>query len=149
MELIAVTQTLIHIHKNIPDLTQEEQEIAARFVLRTGDLELTNKLLLELAQQGVEKEKVRQRFAVLMEPVSPLSERLEGVLIALEQYRIQQERTIKLLEGILFANQAVKAVQSEEQRKKAEEIEQQKKEEKEEDYVRRNSAGGANYPGRL
>jgi hypothetical protein len=149
MERIAMTQTLVHIHKKMPSLTQEEQEIIARFVLRTGDMKLTNKLLEELAEPGVEQERVRQKFEVFMEEVSPLAEQLEGLLIALEQYRIQQDRTIKLLEVILLGNQAVKAAQLEEQRKKTEEKEQQEREEKEEEYVGRNPAGGTDYKSRL
>ena len=149
MELIAVTQTLVHIHKDMPSLTQEEQELIARFVLRTGDFELTDKLFEELAEPGVEQERVRQKFAVFMEKVSPLAEQLEGLLIALEQYRIQQDRTIKLLEGILLGNQAIKAAQLEEHRKKTEEKEQQEREEKEKEHVGRNSAGGTDYKSRL
>jgi len=149
MERIAVTQTLVHIHKSMPSLTQEEQEFIARFVFRTGDMELTHKLLEELTEPGVEPERVFQKFALFMEKVSPLAEQLEGLLIALEQYRIQQDRTIKLLESILLGNQAVKAAQLEEQRKKMEKKEQQEREEKEEEHVGRNSAGGTDYKSRL
>lgn len=148
MELIAVTQTLVHIHKKMPNLTQEEQELIARFVLQTGDMELTNKLFEELTEPGAEQERVRQKFEVFMEEVSPLAEQLEGLLIALEQYRIQQDRTITLLEGILLGNQEVKLAQAD-QKKKTEEKEQQEREEKEEEHVGRNSAGSTDYKSRL
>ncbi len=153
MEMIEVTQTLVHIHKNMPNLVQEEQELAARFVLRTGDLELTNKLLADLSQPEAEPERIRQKFEVFMEEVSPLAEQLEGLLIALEEYRIQQEKKIQLLSGILLGSQAIKSKTDErnKQTAKKEQQEQEKeaKEEKEENHVGRNSAGGANYPGRL
>lgn len=148
MELIAVTQTLVHIHKDTPSLTQEEQEFIARFVLRTGDMKLTNKLFEELTEPGTEQERVRQKFEVFMEEVSPLAEQLEGLLIALEQYRIQQDRTITLLEGILLGNKEVKLAQAD-QKKKTEEKEQQEREEKEEEHVGRNSAGSTDYKSRL
>jgi len=100
MELIAVSQTIRHIHEKNLELTLPDQEFVAQFVFRTRDLELTNKLIEELIQPVADKNRIRQKFETMVDLPSDWLQKSEELLIALLLYQIQEEKAVKLLSGL-------------------------------------------------
>lgn len=154
MELIAVSQTIRHIHEKKFELTLPDQEFVAQFVFRTGDLELTNKLIEELIQPVADKNRIRQKFETMVDPPSDWLQKSEELLIALLLYQIQEEKEVKLLSGLLSDCHAPMTEESENHAamEKEENERERKKEEQfieEEAYVRRDTTGSTDYPSRL
>lgn len=154
MELIAVSQTIRYIHEKKLELALADQEYVAQFVFRTGDLELTNKLIEELIQPVADKNRIRQRFETMVEPHSDWLQKSEELLIALLLYQIQAEKAVKLLSGLLSNCHAPMMEESEnhaamerEENKKERNREEQYIEE--EAYVRRDTTGSTDYPSRI
>ncbi len=152
MELIAVTQAISNINEKKTELTQTEKEFVAQFIFRTGDGELTNKLIEELIQPGADRQRIFKKFEIMVELPSDWIQKLEELLIALEMYRIQGERTAKLLTGLLSGCHV--SIMEESNRIAMEREESERKREKEflekgETYVGRNTTGGTDHPSRL
>lgn len=76
-------------------------EYAVQFALRTGDRELTDKLMEELQRPGADREAVCRRFRV-MENVRPEWIRdMENLLVSLELYRLQEEKALISLASVI------------------------------------------------
>lgn len=154
MELITVTQTIRHIHEKKLELSLPDQEFVAQFVFRTGDLELTNKLIVELTQPDADRNRIRQKFETMVDLPSDWMQKLEELLIALLLYRIQEEKAVKLLSGLL-SDCYVPMTEESKNHAVMEREENERKREKEEQfieegtYVRRDTTGNTDYPSRL
>ncbi len=152
MELIAVTQTIRHIQEKKLELAQSDQEYVAQFIFRTGDLELTNKLIEELIKPDADKNRIRRKFETMVDIPSDWIQKLEELLIALLLYKIQEEKAVKLLNGLLSdcqipmteggSNHAA-MVRKESERNREEQYME------EEVYVGRDTTGSTDYPSRL
>jgi hypothetical protein len=154
MELIAVTQTIRHIHEKNLELTLPDREFVAQFVFRTGDLELTNKLIEELIQPDADRNRIRQKFETMVDLPSDWMQKLEELLIALILYRIQEEKAVMLLNGLL-SDCPIHMTEERKNHATMEREENERKKEKEEEfieeetYVRRDTTGNTDYPSRL
>jgi len=152
MELIAVSQTIRHIHEKKLELTLPDQEFVAQFVFRTGDLELTNKLIEELIQSVADKNRIRQKFETMVDLPSDWLQKSEELLIALLLYQIQEEKAVKLLSGLLSDCHVPMSEESENHVAMEKEENEREREEQfieEEAYVRRDTTGSTDYPSRL
>lgn len=82
-------------------LSGADREYAVQFAFRTGDRELTDKLMEELQRPGADREAVCRRFRV-MENVRPEWIRdMENLLVSLELYRLLEEKALKSLAGVI------------------------------------------------
>lgn len=82
-------------------LSGADREYAVQFAFRTGDRELTEKLMEELQRPGADREAVCRRFRV-MENVRPEWIRdMENLLVSLELYRLQEEKALKSLASVI------------------------------------------------
>lgn len=154
MDLTEVTQTIRHIHEKKLELALPDQEYVAQFVFRTGDLELTNKLIEELVQPDADKNRIRREFEIMVDLPSDWIQKLEELMIALLLYRIQEEKAVKLLSGLLSDCHVPMTEESENHAAmEREENERERKREEqfieEEAYVRRDTTGSTDYPSRL
>lgn len=82
-------------------LSGADREYAVQFAFCTGDRELTEKLMEELQRPESDREAVCRRFRV-MENVRPEWIRdMENLLVSLELYRLQEEKALKSLAGVI------------------------------------------------
>ena len=101
MGLVAVTETAELIHSKKAVLSETDKEFVMQFAFSTGDKELTNKLIDELVEDGADKWVVLQKYSVLMKFQPDWIRKIENLLVALEMYRVQEEKAIQTLSEIL------------------------------------------------
>lgn len=103
MGLVALKQTAQMVCRMGEALSGADKEYVVQFAFRTGDEELTNKLIDELIQPGADRESVYQRFNALADFQPDWIRGIENLLVSLELYRVQEEQAIKTLAEILSA----------------------------------------------
>lgn len=103
MGLLELNQTAQMVCRMGEMLSGADKEYVIQFAFRTGDGELTNKLIDELIQPGVDRETVYQRFNALTDFQPDWIKQIENLLVSLELYRMQEENAIRTLTAILSA----------------------------------------------
>ena len=88
-------------------LSETDKEFMVQFAFATGDKELTNKLIDELAcegaDKGADKGAVLLKYSTMTGFQPDWIRRIENLLVALEMYRIQEEKAIQTLSELLTA----------------------------------------------
>ncbi len=103
MDLGAVAETAALIDRKQAGLSETDRNFLFRFACATGDKELTEKLFEELTQDGADKKAVLQKYEVLLGNKPDWIRQVENLLVALEMYRIEEEKAVKRLSEILEA----------------------------------------------
>lgn len=103
MELVAVKEATKLLDGLQVNLTEADKEFVVQFAFRTGDTELTNKLIDELCRPDKDRDALFQKYEVMVEIKPDWIRKIENLLITLEQYRIQEEKAIGTLSKILSA----------------------------------------------
>lgn len=86
-----------------PFLSKEEQAFVIEFAFKTKEKELTNKLISELAKEDKDTERIIQKYNTMLESKPQWVDQIENLLIALEMYRLEEEKAINRLADILNA----------------------------------------------
>lgn len=101
MGLAAVGETTNLIRMKQAVLSEPEKEFVLHFAFSTGDKELTNKLIDELIEEDADKKSILQKYSTMAGFQSDWIRRIENLLVALEMYRIQEEKAMKTLTELL------------------------------------------------
>lgn len=101
MGLFAVTEAVETMQKKNIRLEEGDLEFVLQFALATGDKELTEKLMEELADKEGEREVIFPKYQTLTGFRPDWVKKIEALLVALERYRMQGEKGIEELEQIL------------------------------------------------
>ena len=103
MGLVAVAQAADLINEKQVTLSETDKEFVVQFAFATGDKELTNKLIDELACEGADKGAVLLKYSTMKGFQPDWIRRIENLLVALEMYRMQEEKAIQTLSELLTA----------------------------------------------
>lgn len=103
MGLVAVAQAADLINAKQVTLSETDKEFVVQFAFATGDRELTNKLIDELVCEGADKGAVLLKYSTMTGFQPDWIRRIENLLVALEMYRIQEEKAIQTLSELLDA----------------------------------------------
>ena len=103
MGLVAVAETAELISAKQVTLSETDKEFVVQFAFATGDKELTNKLIDELVCEGADKSAVFLKYSIMTGFQPDWIRRIENLLVALEIYRIQEEKAIQTLSELLTA----------------------------------------------
>lgn len=103
MGLIALERTAEMVSRMGDSLSGADKEYVVQFAFRTGDGELTNKLIDELIQPDADKKAVYRRFGTMVDFQPDWIQSIENLLVSLEMYRLQEEKALKALTEILSA----------------------------------------------
>lgn len=101
MSLIAIAQAAEMIEKKQAVLTEADKEFVCRFAFVTGDKELTDKLIDELCVEGADRDRIFQKYSTVQGFQPDWVRTVENLLVALEMYRIQEEKALQTLTQIL------------------------------------------------
>ena len=104
MELLIVSQTLEQMEQGKAAITEADKEFVVQFAFATGDKELTRKLIDELTAKEADKEAVYRKYETLTGFQLEWIKKIEHLLIALEMYRIQEEKAINTISELLAVN---------------------------------------------
>jgi len=102
MGLQVITETVEAVEKQSL-FQKEEQKFVVEFAFKTNDKELTNKLIDELTMPDRDFEAIRTKYEVLYDKKPKWVDQIENLLVALEMYRLEEEKAINRLAEILGA----------------------------------------------
>lgn len=103
MSLIAISKTVDMLNEKQSCLTDEEKRFAVQFAFKTGNMELTNKLIEELEDQMKDSNIILSKYSTMIELKPIWLEQIENLLVSIEVYRIEEEKAAKRLSEILKA----------------------------------------------
>lgn len=104
MSLIMITEAMRFIGEADADISMEDKEFVAQYAFRTGDIDLVKKLIEELQENGADREKIQTKYMQLADNKPEWAEQIENLLIALEMYRIEEEKAVKRITDFLTAH---------------------------------------------
>ena len=97
MGLAMIAKTVELFERKKAGLSEEEKEAVLMFAYSTEDTELTEKFVDELSGKDVNKQAVLSRYEALLGQQTDWIRTVEALLIALERYRIEEEKASKML----------------------------------------------------
>ena len=97
MGLAMIAKTVELFERKKAGLSEEEKEAVLMFAYSTEDTELTEKFVDELSGKDVNKQAVLSRYEALLGQQTDWIRTVEALLIALERYRIEEEKASKKL----------------------------------------------------
>lgn len=104
MSLIMITESMKLMEAKNVTLGAKEKEFVLQYAFQTGSPELTEKLIEELAKEDADFEKIKAKFEQANRKVPDWVEQIENLLVALEMYRIEEEKAIKRIADFLRSN---------------------------------------------
>lgn len=104
MSLIMITESMKIMEAKNVTLGAKEKEFVLQYAFQTGSPELTEKLIEELAKEDADFEKIKAKFEQANRKVPDWVEQIENLLVALEMYRIEEEKAIKRIADFLRSN---------------------------------------------
>jgi hypothetical protein len=99
-----ITEAMKLMEKTDADFGMEEKEFIAQYAFRTGDTDLVKKLIEELQEKDADREKVKTKYMQLADKKPEWAEQIENLLIALEMYRIEEDKAVKRITDFLTAH---------------------------------------------
>lgn len=103
MSLGIIEETIDHIRQKEDGLTKNEQEFVIRYAFKTGDMELTGKLINELTEPQKEKQAVLRKYSMLLDKKPQWVDRIENLLTAIERFRLEEKRAADTIEMLLHS----------------------------------------------
>lgn len=103
MSLIAINETVEILNTQQPFLTDDEKQFVVQFAFKTGDKELTHKLIDELAAPVKDREAIISKYEAMVDMKPRWLEHIENLLVAIEMYRIEEEKAVRRLADVLNA----------------------------------------------
>ena len=104
MSLIMITEAMRFIEEADAVISMEDKEFVAKYAFRTGDTDLVKKLIVELQEKDADREKVKTKYMQLADKKPEWAEQIENLLIALEMYRIEEDKAVKRITDFLTAH---------------------------------------------
>lgn len=101
MGITNLSEAAMGMGHNPHRFTASEKEFIMQFAFKTGDKELTNKLIDELASGKEGKDFIFKKYGTLVGFKPDWICRIENLLVALEMYRLEEEKVITHLMEIL------------------------------------------------
>lgn len=102
MGLQIISETAEAVSKQ-PLFSQMEQQFIVEFAFKSNDRELTNKLMEELTKQEKDANAILVRYTAMLDEKPQWIGRIENLLVALERYRMEEEKAVNHLADILKA----------------------------------------------
>ena len=105
MNLAVVNEAVTEMNGVEHQFTEEEKNFVVQFAFRSGDKEDTLALIKELAQSDDEEksEEIMVTYRSKYDIKPAWVEQVENLLVAIEMYRIEEEKAFNHLTGILTA----------------------------------------------
>lgn len=103
MSLIAIAQAAEMMEKKQAVLTEADREFVCQFAFATGDKELTDKLIDELCGKEADRDRIFQKYSTVKGFQPDWVRTVENLLVALEMYRLQEQKAVQTISEILAA----------------------------------------------
>lgn len=103
MSLYIVNEAVVEMNAKEYSFGEEERKFILEFAFKSQDKELTKQLMMELKHSNQNSEVVMKRFDALLDQKPTWLTQIENLLVALEMYRIEEEKAINRLLEIMRA----------------------------------------------
>lgn len=105
MKLAMVNEAAVIMNERDYHFTDAEKEFVVQFAFKTEDKEQTGKLIDELiqAKDEIESKQIIQKYSTMHHIKPKWVDQIENLLVALELYRLEEEKAIHRLADILGA----------------------------------------------
>ena len=105
MNLEIVEETAFIMNEAKHPFTESQKEFVVQFAFKSGNKDLTSQLMEELRQSVNETEsnQIIQKYSAMIQEKPNWVAQIENLLVALEMYRIEEEKAIHRLADILSA----------------------------------------------
>ncbi|SCP98633.1 hypothetical protein [Anaerobium acetethylicum] len=103
MSLKGIKETVGLVDAHFQNLSKEEREFIFQFAFQTDDTELIGLLVQELAATDKDSEEIIRKYEAICDEKPEWIRRVENLLVALEMYRIEEEKAVNRLAAILSA----------------------------------------------
>ena len=103
MSLLGITKTAILLEKRGAELTSEEKQFVYQFAFQTEDTELTEELIAELVVKEEDSQSIQMKYEAICDSKPAWMKQMEDLLVALELYRLEEEKAINRLANLLGA----------------------------------------------
>lgn len=94
MSLMMMSKAMKIIQEKEAELAPDVQEFIYRYAYQTGDMELTARLIDEFAADGADSRQIIRKYELTKTAVPSWVEKIENLIVALEMYRIEEEKAI-------------------------------------------------------
>ena len=94
MSLMMMPKAMKIIQEKEAELAPDVQEFIYRYAYQTGDMELTARLIDEFAADGADSRQIIRKYELTKTAVPSWVEKIENLIVALEMYRIEEEKAI-------------------------------------------------------
>lgn len=145
MGLVIISETVNEMCKCGHSFSDSEKEFVVQFAFKSGNKELTNQLIDELAnaEDREESQIIMEQYAMKIQMKPLWVSQIENLLVSIEMYRIEEEKALNRLAEVLTAygvdvtEEQVRRADAEEIKEKVnesrreQEAEEEEKEEKE------------------
>ncbi len=103
MNIEIIEEAAQEVKKVEHHFSEREKEFIVQFAFKSGSMDLTKKLITEFSQADTEEAllEVMQKYASMTGDKTKWIDQVENLLVALEMYRIEEEKAIIRLAGIL------------------------------------------------
>lgn len=103
MSLNVVNEAVVVMDEQKHLFGEEERKFILEFAFKSQDKELTKQLIMELMNSDRSSQMVMNRFTALLDQKPAWLVQIENLLVALEMYRIEEEKAINRLTEIMRA----------------------------------------------
>jgi len=103
MSLNVVNEAVVVMDEQKHLFGEEERKFILEFAFKSQDKELTKQLIMELMNLDRSSQMVMNRFTALLDQKPVWLVQIENLLVALEMYRIEEEKAINRLTEIMRA----------------------------------------------
>ncbi len=104
MSLLMVTEALRMMEEKDVSLGAEDKKYIFMFAFQTGDMELTEKLIDELAFENAVRKSIIEKYEEMRLHRPDWVEKIENLVVALEMYRMEEEKAIQRIAEFLRQN---------------------------------------------
>lgn len=103
MSLNIMNEAIVAMDAIIYSFEEDEKKFILEFAFKSQDKELTMQLIKEFMKLDRESQMIMKRFGALLEKKPMWITQIENLLVALEMYRIEEEKAINRLSEIMRA----------------------------------------------
>ena len=105
MSLDMINETFMIMGNSNHSFSDKKKEFVVQFAFKTEDRELVNKLMEDLmkSEDELQSEQIMQHYSAMYDIKPKWVEQVENLLVALEMYRIEEEKAMNHLADILGA----------------------------------------------
>lgn len=91
------------LEQTVANFTEMERQQIAWYAFKTGDDELTQKLIEELSEDDCNRESIMQKYLAIADREVSWIEQIEMLLVSIEMLRLKEKQALELLSQVVKA----------------------------------------------